>query len=181
VVQTNGSISGETDVKTGFVLASLVCCCAVSIAAEREKPKYAGTLDYIQKTGRLWGVKELVLNANGTATLVHATRPGYGYGMWMLDANDKVVDQIVLSPHESCRLSDGDHAFIKYELKAVKDGVATVLVKDKFDAASFGKGVTEESKTVQVKAYKDEKAGPKQPSAGDSSPRAAAGPGTPEK
>jgi hypothetical protein len=152
--------------KTGWWFIRFLCCLAVSTVIGQEKPTYMGTLDYIQKTGRLWGVKELLLNTNGTVTFVDAKNSGYGHGLTMFDSKDKAVDQVVLSPSQSCSLSDGRHAFIKYELSANKDGVVTVVVTDRFDARSFGKNVTAVTKTVQIKPYKDGAEGPQQRAGG---------------
>ncbi len=135
-------------------LSALLCAAAVAGAAE-EQP-YKNCRDYIQRTGKLWGVCEVATNADGTVTLVDAKNAGYGYGLAMYDSEEQVVPQVTLKPKQHCRLADGDHACLKYEIRAVKDGVVEVIVTERFDARSFGKNVTEQTETVSVKPYKDE-------------------------
>ncbi len=138
------------------LLVLLFSCPALSPAIAQEPSAYRDTLDYIHKNGRLWGVKELLLGTNGTVTLVDAKDSGYGHGLTMYDAKGRAVDQIALSPSQFCSLSDGRHVSTKYGLQAVEDGVIAMLVTDRINAQSFGKGVTERTEVARLKPYKDE-------------------------
>ena len=61
---------------------------------------------------------------------------------------------MILSTGQSCSLSDGRHAFINYEFKAIKQDRITISVTDKFDARSFGNGIKETKSTVTISPYK---------------------------
>jgi ribosomal protein S4E len=119
-----------------------------------EEPKNNTTIDYIRRTGRLWGVAELKLNDNGSITLIDAKSSGVGLNLMMRDADSKVVDSVTLRPGRSCSLSDGRHVFITYELKSIEAGRITFAVTDKFDARSFGNGIKETKETVTISPYK---------------------------
>jgi len=117
--------------------------------------------DYIQRTGKLWGICEVAINdATGTVTLVDARYTGYGHGLAMYDCENKVSSQVTLKVYQHCRLSDGHHASMKYEIISIKDGIVEVVVTERFDARSFGKEVTEKTETISVKSYKDIDANP---------------------
>lgn len=126
----------------------------VSISAAQERAKYADTFDYIGKTGKLWGVEQVLLNSDGTVTLIDARRSGYGHGLMMLDGKRNVVERAVLSVNQTCLLTDGDHAFISYEFNAASDGLITFTVTNRFDARSFGQGVKEEKRTFRIQPYR---------------------------
>ncbi len=119
-----------------------------------DKPEYKSTIDYIEKTGRLWGIAEVKVNADKSIALVDA-ESGYGSGL-MLSLSE-VQTSATLKVDESCTLSDGDHAFIKYEFKKLEDGKISILVTDAFDARSFGGEVKTETKKVVIKPYAEEK------------------------
>lgn len=121
-----------------------------------QEPSGSATIDYIRQTGRLWGVAEVTLNDNGSITLINAKSSGVGLNLMMRDANNKVVDSVTLSPGQSCSLSDGRHAFITYELKAIEQGRIIITVTDKFDARSFGDGIKKTKKTITISPYKKE-------------------------
>jgi len=124
-------------------------------SGKKESPK--SCLDYIRQNGKLWGISEVVIDeAAGTVTLVNVRNAGYGYGLTMYDCENKRSLQVILKVNQHCRLSDGHHAFMKYEIKSIKDGIVEVAVTDRFDARSFGKGVTEQTGNVSVKPYKDD-------------------------
>jgi hypothetical protein len=150
------------------VFVFVICITVVAGAAEKET--YNSCLDYIKRNGKLWGVCEVATNDNGTVTIVDAKHAGFGYGLTMYDSDNKFVSKVMLSVKQQCRLSDGHHAFLKYEVKAIKDGVVEVTVTDRFDARSFGKDVTEKTETVSVKPYKDEDKKPEPPAGGDGKP-----------
>jgi hypothetical protein len=137
----------------------LPLCLLVLIAAgcvPDEEPKNNTTIDYIRQTGRLWGVNEVTLNENNSITLVDAKSSGVGLNLMMRDANNKVVDSVTLSPGRACSLSDGRHAFITYELKAIEAGRIIITVIDEFDARSFGDGIKETKTTITISPYKKE-------------------------
>jgi len=119
-----------------------------------EQPSYENTFEYIEKTGRLWGVAAISLNQDNSVTLQDAKTSGYGYGLMMFDSKFNVVDALTIGQGQSCSLADGRHVFIKYELKEVEDGNLTFVVTDKFDARSFGDGIKEEKKTLTILPYK---------------------------
>ncbi|HUS73291.1 MAG TPA: hypothetical protein VMY06_09520 [Sedimentisphaerales bacterium] len=136
---------------------NLTLCLFLLIAAgcrPDEEPKNNATIDYIHQTGRLWGVAELKLNENNSITLIDAKSSGYGYALIMRDSKSNVVDSITLKPGQACTLSDGRHAFITYELKAIEAGRISITVTDKFDARSFGDGIKEVKKTITISPYK---------------------------
>ena len=72
----------------------------------------------------------------------------------MRDSKYKTVDSITLKPGQACSLSDGRHAFITYELKAIEQGRIIITVTDKFDARSFGDGIKRTKKTITITPYK---------------------------
>jgi hypothetical protein len=112
--------------------------------------------DYIKQTGKLWGICELAINdAAGTVTLVDARYTGYGHGLAMYDCENKRSSQVTLKVNQHCRLSDGHHASMRYEIISIKDDMVEVAVTERFDARSFGKEVTEKTGTISVKSYKD--------------------------
>ena len=114
------------------------------------------SLNHIKQTGKLWGICEVTINdAAGTVTLVDAKYTGNGWGLTMYDSENKHVSQVTLKVNQHCRLSDGHHAFMKYVIKSIKDGIVEIAVTERFDARSFGKGVTEKTETISVKPYKD--------------------------
>lgn len=151
-----------------IALFSLICAASVASAAEKET--YNSCLDYIKRTGKLWGVCEVATNADGTVTIIDAKYAGFGNGLTMYDSDNKFVSKVTLRAMQQCSLSDGHHAFLKYEVKAIKDGVIEVTVTDRFDARSFGKGVTEKTETFSVKPYNDEDKKPEPPAGGDRKP-----------
>ncbi|MHC4111565.1 MAG: hypothetical protein ACYSUY_10840 [Planctomycetota bacterium] len=137
----------------------LTLCLLVLIAAgcrpeQEPEQNSTTTIDHIRQTGRLWGVAEVTLNENGSITLVDAKSSGVGLNLMMRDSKNKSVDSITLSPGQACSLSDGRHAFITYELKAIEQGRIIITVTDKFDARSFGDGITETKKTITISPYK---------------------------
>ena len=154
--------------RTRIALFFVICVTVVAGAAEKET--YNSCLDYIKRTGKLWGICEVATNDDGTVMIVDAKHAGFGYGLTMYDSDNKFVSKVTLSAKQQCSLSDGHHAFLKYEVKAIKDGVVEVTVTDRFDARSFGKGVTEKTETVSVKPYKDEDKKPEQSAGGDGKP-----------
>jgi hypothetical protein len=94
------------------------------------------TIDYIRQTGRLWGLAEVILNENNSITLVDTKDSGYGFALTMRDAKSNAVDSITLTPGRKCSLSDGRHAFITYEFKAIEQDRIIIEVTDEFDARS---------------------------------------------
>ena len=105
---------------------------------------------------KMRGICEVAINiADGTVTLVDAKYSGDGRGLAMYNAEHKWVSQVTLHENQYCRLSDGHHASIKYTIKSIKEDIVEVIVTDRFDARSFGKGITEKTKIIFVKPYKD--------------------------
>lgn len=73
----------------------------------------------------------------------------------MRNSDFRLVSQVTLKPMQHVVFSDGHHASLSYELRAVNGGAADVLLVSQFDARSFGGGVTEERQIVEVKPYRD--------------------------
>ncbi len=63
---------------------------------------------------------------------------------------------MTLTPGRKCFLSDGRHAFITYEFKAIEQGRIIITVTDEFDARSFGGGIKRTKATVSISPYKKE-------------------------
>lgn len=122
-----------------------------------DKPEYKNTIDYIQQTGRLWGIAQVTIDNDNSVTLVDA-ETGYGRGLSL--SLSRRVASVTLKIGESCVLSDGHHAFITYELKKIEKGKITFLVTDKFDARSFGDGIKQETKILTISPYLKEKIPP---------------------
>jgi hypothetical protein len=140
---------------------------AISCAALAQQPEYNGDIDYMKKTGRLWGIAELRVNTDDSVSLVDANYsedaerqiPGYGLFFWQMAEGNLVTpgddhNQITLRKDQACMLSDGHHAFITYTLTGIEEGTAIIRVKEKFDARSFGDGVMETTETFRIKPYK---------------------------
>jgi hypothetical protein len=150
--------------KLGFIRKrtmkrNLTLCLLVLLATgcrPDQDQKNSTTIDYIRQTGRLWGVSEVILNENGSITLVDAQDSGYGFALTMRDPNQKIVDSMTLTPGRKCFLSDGRHAFITYEFKAIEQGQIVITVTDKFDARSFGDGIKRTKATVTISPYNKE-------------------------
>lgn len=128
----------------------LIALLAGFTSGAEKKPEYKSTIDYIQKTGRLWGIAEVKINKDNSITLIDA-ESGYGSGLMM--SLSKVQKSATLKIGESCSISDGHHAFIEYEFKGLKDGRITILITDTFDTRSFGDGIKKETKTVVIAPY----------------------------
>lgn len=132
------------------IITLLIIVLVTKVAFASETPEYKSTIDYIQKTGRLWGIAELRLNKDNSVTLVDA-ESGYGFGLMMsLSGNQKTA---TVKVGESCTLSDGHHAFITYELRKSENGKISFLVTDKFDARSFGDDINIETITITISPY----------------------------
>ena len=100
--------------------------------------EYKSTIDYIEKTDKLWGISACVINNDNSVTLVDSKGKGYGFALWIPDGKGVFLEKVTLRPGESCELMDGHHAFITYKFIGVKDGRINIEVTDKFDARSFG-------------------------------------------
>ena len=124
-----------------------------AIVSAFENPGYKSTIDYIQKTDRLWGIAEVRINTDNSVTLVDA-ESGYGYGLML--SLTKVVKSVTIKAGESCTLSDGHHVFITYELKESNKEKITFVVTDEFDARSFGDGIKKVTETVVISTYLEE-------------------------
>jgi hypothetical protein len=84
--------------------------------------EYKSTIDYIQKTNKLWGISACIANEDGSITLVDSKGKGYGYALWIPDGKGGFLEKITLKPRESFELIDGHHAFITYRFIGFKDG-----------------------------------------------------------
>lgn len=114
------------------------------------EPRYKNAIDYIQQTGCLWGISEARINSDVSITLVDAdTGPGRG----LMLSLSKPQNSATIKPGESCSLKDGRHVSITYKLQKIEQGKLTFSVTEEFDARSFGKGITMETKTVSIAPY----------------------------
>jgi len=116
---------------------------------------YKSTIDYIQKTNKLWGISACIINDDKSVTLVDSKDKGYGFGLWIADGKGSALEKATLKHGQSCELMDGHHVFINYKFMSVKDGRIIMEVTDKFDARSFGHGVKREKKTLAILPYDD--------------------------
>ncbi len=116
----------------------------------------SGTLKYIQETGKLWGVKEVRANADGSVTLFDARYSVKGHGLSMRDADHNPVDTITLKQQAACSLSDGHHVFLEYRFLRAEDDALLFRVTERIDARSFGGKESETTGIVTVSAYADE-------------------------
>lgn len=116
---------------------------------------YTSTIDYIQKTNKLWGVSACIINGDKSVALVDSKDKGYGFGLWMADGKGSILEKATLKSGQSCELADGHHTFINYKFIGVKDGRIIVEVTDKFDARSFGHGVKKQKKRLTIFPYND--------------------------
>jgi hypothetical protein len=134
----------------------LIFLTLVGVSGNIYSSEFEGTIDYIEKTSKLWGILKVIDNGNNTVTLVDRKIQGYGYALGLLYKNDGWIDEITLRPNESCLLTDGHHTFITYKFITVRNSNITLEVVDKFDARSFGNGIKEKNKRVIIKSYEDE-------------------------
>jgi hypothetical protein len=134
-------------------LAVFVGICSTVVALAASEPLYKSCLEYIQNTGKLYGICEVTIREDGKITLVDAKYAGYGLNFMLFSAENNVVNQVTLSPVQFCTLSDAHHVFLKYEIKSIKDGILQIVVTERFDARSFGKQITEKTQTVSIKPY----------------------------
>lgn len=113
----------------------------------------ARPLDHIQRTGRLWGIREIRVNPDGSVTLVDDDGQGPGQALVMLGLNNEVVTEVTLGPSQSCSVTDRAYIFVKYEIQAVSDQEVTVVVREVLRPRSFLDELREESRTVKISAY----------------------------
>jgi hypothetical protein len=142
----------------------------LAVAFADDKPQYQSCLAYIKKSGKLCGICEVRLNTNATVTLVDAKISGYGYGLTLFTAEGKPADEVNLAMSQSCSLSDGHHASLKYELKSIEAGVIRLAVTDYFDARSFGGRVSSHKELVSINPYNDSIKPPPRNAASQSQP-----------
>jgi len=124
---------------------------ALSVFADEQQ--YKSTFDYIEQTGRLWGISEIRLNTNDTVTLVDA-QSGYGRGLWII-SEGKALPSQTIKVGESCTLIDGHHVTLTYKLKAFEGQKIIIIVTNNFDARSFGEEVKTDTKVIPIRAYKE--------------------------
>jgi len=137
----------------GIKIIFLIIILLPGFAFGTDKPEYKSTIDYIQKTGRLWGISEIRINEDNSVTLLDSET---GYGSQLMMSLTKVVKSETINVGEKSVLIDGHHVFITYEFKKLEKNKITFLVTDKFDARSFGDGIKEETKIITILPYKVE-------------------------
>lgn len=114
---------------------------------------FKSTIDYIQKTNRLWGIAAVRINKDNSVTLVDA-KSGNGYAL-MLSLTE-ALKSVTIKIGDAGTLSDGHHVFITYKLRAINEDKITFIVTDEFDARSFGGVIEKASETVIISAYNAE-------------------------
>lgn len=140
--------------RTGLIL---IACIAGCNGEPREvEPLEGGCIEEMQKTGTLWGIREVRANPDGSVTLSESRWSGPGCALFMLDANGQPAKQVTLKPGASCRLTDGHHAFLRYTYLRGADGKLQFEVLERFDARAFGDGVKEATETLAVSGYRHE-------------------------
>jgi len=112
-------------------------------------------IEDIINTGELWGVKEVSVNPDGSVTLVESFYEGKGYGLTMVDINNKLTEQSVLKPGQSCCLTDRYHATIRYTFLRSENSRLYFKVTEHFDARAFGDKIKIVTRTVKIKEYKN--------------------------
>ncbi|MBL6991579.1 MAG: hypothetical protein ISR65_17475 [Bacteriovoracaceae bacterium] len=138
--------------KTNSILTVFVLFTAIYSTMSLAKLKYEGTMDYIEKTKRLWGIASVVHNKDDTITIIDAKNSGYGYGLSLRDTKYKFASTVTLSSGESCSLLD-DHGTITYKFLGLSKGNVIIEVTDYSDARSFGGGITEKVKKIKIQPY----------------------------
>ena len=117
--------------------------------------EYKSTIDYIEKTNKLWGISACIVNKDRSVTFVDSKEKGYGYALWMPNEKGGFSEKVTLKPGESFELIDGHHAFITYKFIGFEDDGINIEVTDKFDARSFGGQVKQERKVLMIIQYED--------------------------
>jgi len=125
----------------------------ISLSAFADEKKYQSTFDYIEQTGRLWGISEVRLNTNDTVTLIDA-QSGYGRGLWII-SDGKALPSKTIKIGESCTLIDGHHVTLTYKIKALEGNKIIIIVTEIFDARSFGDKIKTDTKEMPIEAYKN--------------------------
>ncbi len=112
----------------------------------------------IKDVAELTGIASVVINNDGTVTLVDREKQGNGYGLNMRDNREqgKIVKEIVLKNGERVGLDDSRHVSIVYELIQIKGGIAIFKITETSNAQGFGGGNKIKIGTVSVKPYSDQ-------------------------
>lgn len=158
---TEADLATIPDEFNGYVWTNRVDRIASSTKFRRNIDKAESCIDYIEQTGKLWGVSEVTVNDNQTVTMVDATHGGAGCGLTMYDGAANFVASLTLTVGQSVTLSDGHHASLQYTIKSIGSGSAEIDVLERFDARSFGRGITEKRGIVKVASYKGLDSSPK--------------------
>jgi len=116
---------------------------------------YTSTIDYSQKTKKIWGIAACTVNTDGSVTLVDSTTTGYGYALWIPNGTGGYLPEVTLRPGESFDLIDGHHAFITNTFLGITDEGISIDITDKFDARSFGGEIKEQRAIVTIEPYAD--------------------------
>jgi len=139
-----------------IMIVSLIFASLLLVNSSVYSGEYRGTIDYIQKTSRLWGMSACVVNEDGSITLIDARDKGYGNGLWIPDGKGGRLEKVILKPGESCGLIDGHHISIAYKFIGLEGGKIAIEVIDIFNAKSFGGEIKEERGKVLVNPYRED-------------------------
>jgi hypothetical protein len=117
--------------------------------------KPANDVDFqqIEKTGILPGVAQLRLNEDGSVTLVHENT----FFPIMLDENNQSAERVTLKPGGQCAVGDGRHASWQYQFQSADGDKVLLKVTGRFNAVSFGGGISEKSRKIRVGVYSRDK------------------------
>lgn len=100
----------------------------------------------IESEGKLPGIEELRIEADGSVTLV-SSRSSY-----KLYGRPGTSDTVTLYRNQTCSVAE-DHISFKYQLKDVKDDVVFLVVTERFDGTSFGEGIRGTSRSIEIRPY----------------------------
>jgi len=111
-------------------------------------------IEEIERSGQLRGVREVRLDNDASVVLVDSKPTVNVVNLIMLDASNNRVDTVNLKVGQACMMTDFRHMFITYKLLDIKEDQLTFQVTDKFNAVSFGDGITIAQKTFTISPYK---------------------------
>lgn len=135
-----------------YLLAAFIAFSGCSVSDTRTVG--LNNIEEIRNTSELPGIREVLLNADGSATLFDLLHQGRGHGLMMFDNDRKRSEQSTLKPGESCLLADGHHGSITYTFLRSEGGKLYFEVTDTFSATSFGGAVQTDTATVAIGEFK---------------------------
>lgn len=104
-------------------------------------------LTLIESEGKLPGIEELRIEADGSVVLI-AARSSY-----KMHGPDGKTDMVNLFRNQTCSVVER-HSFFKYQFQDANDGVRILVVSHTFDGASFGGGLRNATRAIEIRPYK---------------------------